>query len=360
MKGMYDLVVYYIIQDFMNKKYRIGAVGYFGDENTAINGQTIRSRMIMKEIIEIYSTDKVKIISYHRWRKEPIRTLFKYLYILLNSDIVIIFPDANAIKVLLPLTVLIQRFIRYRSSYNVIGGWITEFLIKNRRYIKYMKKLDNVFVQTNQLKVNLEKLGIDNITVFPNFKSYGNYDLNEDKFNPPYKLVFFSRVTPQKGINEAIDVVSQLNNDGYKYMLDIYGPIDKKFKNEFLQYVNENSKYCIYKGEIEPTQVPDILSKYFLQLFPTKFSTEGFPGSVLDSFYSGLPVIASNWDSAYEVITEGETGFIFDFNNFDMMKRLLIDIYNNPDLVLEMRNKCVRESKKFDPKKIIKIMVEKL
>lgn len=49
----------------------------------------------------------------------------------------------------------------------------------------------------------------------------------------------------------------------------------------------------------------EIISKYHYQIFPTRYKTEGIPGSIIDSFFSGTPVIASKWDSVNDVLEDG-------------------------------------------------------
>ena len=45
-----------------------------------------------------------------------------------------------------------------------------------------------------------------------------------------------------------------------------------------------------------------------MQIFPTRFTTEGIPGSIIDSYYAGVPVLASKWNSFDDVIEDGKTG----------------------------------------------------
>jgi hypothetical protein len=51
-----------------------------------------------------------------------------------------------------------------------------------------------------------------------------------------------------------------------------------------------------------------VLKDYFALLFPTHFYTEGIPGTVIDAYAAGIPVISAKWESYSDVIDEGVTG----------------------------------------------------
>ena len=57
------------------------------------------------------------------------------------------------------------------------------------------------------------------------------------------------------------------------------------------------------------------LVNYDLMLFPTRYYTEGLPGTIIDAYIANLPVIATEWKHAREFIKDGETGFIVRFDN---------------------------------------------
>jgi glycosyltransferase involved in cell wall biosynthesis len=93
-------------------------------------------------------------------------------------------------------------------------------------------------------------------------------------------------------------------------------------------------------------------------LFPTKYYTEGFPGTVLDAYLSGVPVLASRWESWEDLIKEGITGCTFEFNNNDDFYKALIYLLKNNDLVLEMKRNCIIEADKYSIIEATKYSVE--
>lgn len=148
-----------------------------------------------------------------------------------------------------------------------------------------------------------------------------------------------ARVHPLKGINVLFELDRKIKDlEINNVTIDIYGPIFEPFKKSFYEMLSSSS-YISYKGIIEPSNIYNVLTDYDLMLFPTKYFTEGFPGSILDAYISGLPVVASNWLNAKEFIEDGITGYIVDFNNDD--------IFINKTLELVRNSKEIRRLQKF-------------
>lgn len=342
------------------KVYTIGTCGHYDTYNTIVNGQTVRTQSITNQLQKEIGKEKIKVVSYHLWRKRPISTILKFIWLQVRSENLLLFPDARAVNFLIPLAVSFKRIFLTKVYYNVIGGWLPNELSKKPMLLKAVKKLDGIFVQTTVLKNSLEALGVKNVTVFPNFKDIKIYSLEELSTNDskPLKLCFLSRITEQKGVIEMIDTIKHINCDKIKFTLDIYGPISDEFVYSFEKLRGDFPSYINYKGVVESFKTSEVIKNYFLQLFPTKYRTEGFPGSILDSFCAGVPVLASKWNSYADVIDEGVDGLTFDFENFDDMKSKLNYIYDNPLKIVEMKSNCLDKAKKFKPEEVIKIMIK--
>ncbi len=99
-----------------------------------------------------------------------------------------------------------------------------------------------------------------------------------------------------------------------------------------------------YEGIVAPNESASILKNYDALLFPTKYYTEGIPGTVIDAYFAGIPVIASKWESAFDVIDEGRTGYIFDFDNYNEFLNILRVVINNPEKLSALKENCINKS----------------
>jgi glycosyltransferase involved in cell wall biosynthesis len=113
-----------------------------------------------------------------------------------------------------------------------------------------------------------------------------------------------------------------------------------------LKLHSKNTRYC---GVLEPEKIYTTLSQYDLMLFPTLYYTEGFPGSVLDAYISGIPVIASDWKYSKEFVREGVSGFICPMNDVDAFCTRIEHLDGNRDQLYRLRLGVLTESKKYSP-----------
>lgn len=330
--------------------YKILICGHFGRNENFLDGQTIKTKNIYLALLGKYGEKEINKIDTYQWKKHPISFLKKCIDGIKDSKNIIILPAQNGVRVFIPLFLLINKLYKRKIFYIVIGGWLPEFLETRKGLLKKVKKLDKVFVETNNMKKKLEKLDVKNVEILVNFKNITPLKEEELNFNysKPYKVCTFSRVMKEKGIEDAIQVVKNINEESNEivYELDIYGQIDEGYKDNFTKVINSSSEYIQYKGCIDAEKSVDTLKNYYLLLFPTKFKTEGIPGTIIDALSAGVPIVASKWDNADEIISDGRNGLIYEFNS-------LSDFYNKLQILLnykkvyDMKCNCVADAKRF-------------
>ena len=112
-----------------------------------------------------------------------------------------------------------------------------------------------------------------------------------------------------------------------------------------------------YKGNAPFDKSVEILSGYFALLFPTQYFTEGIPGTIIDAYAAGVPVISSRWKSFSDVIIDGVTGIGYDFYNNNQLEVLLDEIISNPQKITTLKNACVKKAEEFLPRNAIKPII---
>ena len=220
------------------------------------------------------------------------------------------------------------------------------------------------YVETSTMCNQLKAQGVKNVYLLPNCKPLrivceGD---NQELYKEPYKLVTFSRVTEKKGIGDAVDAVNYIN-DKYKrnvFSLDIYGPVDEGDRVWFDKLKQSFSAGISYKGCASSDNTASILHSYFLLLFPTYFFTEGLPGTIIDAYAAGLPVLSSRWNSFQDIIDDGKTGYGFEIGNRQEMISLLERIMEYPEMVTSLKVNCIQKAKTFMPEKVLSVLVNKL
>lgn len=345
-------------------RVKASVLGHFGEGMNLLNGQTVKTKIITEELQNQLGQDQVLKFDTHGGWKTLLKAPFQVFQALRRSYNVLIFPAHNGLRVYAPLLSFVKLFFKKRKiHYVVIGGWLPQFLMHRKRLSRILKKFDGIYVETNTMKSTLEAQGFENVYVMPNCKKLTVLSENELVYpsGVPYKLCTFSRVMKEKGIETAVNVIKQVNDKlGYiAYSLDIYGQVDTAQNEWFENLKTQFPDYIRYCGCVDANQSVEVLQKYFALLFPTHFCTEGIPGTIIDAYAAGIPVISAKWESYSDVVDEGVTGIGYDFDNADRFEKILLEVAQNPNVLLNMKENCIRKAKDYIPESAIQVMTEK-
>lgn len=330
--------------------YIITIIGHYSD---SLDGQTIKTKIVTDELIKKYGATKINTFNTVGGIKALIKVFFKMPSVLKKSSNVIMLPAHNAVRVVTPLLTFWNHFYKRKLHYCVIGGWLPDFVAKRKWLAKKLRKFDCIYVETKTMKEMLEKQEFNNIAVMPNCKNLTFLKSEELVCTEaePHRLCTFSRVNKNKGIEEAIEAVKHINfiSDRVVYTLDIFGQVDEGDKPWFDDLLKSFPSYVSYKGSIPFDKSVETLKDYFALLFPTKYYTEGIPGTIIDAYAAGLPVIASKWLNFDDIIEDEITGFGYEFNNTEALIDLLSRFATNPMSLLKIKTSCLKKYKEFSP-----------
>lgn len=336
--------------------YKVTVIGHYGKGFDYNDGQTVKTKSITKQLILNYGEDLVSTIDTHGGIKSLIKAPMQIHRAMRDSDNVIMLPAHRGVRVYAPIMWLYRkRYKKCKIFYIVVGGWLPFLLGKNILLRKCLNCYDGIFVETHTMKTALEGIGFQNIYTMPNFKDTEPIELTDQKFNVPYRLCTFSRVLQEKGIGDAVDTVNRINKEKKTtaFLLDIYGPIDSAQKEWFDNLQNSFGKSIQYRGTVPSEHSTAILKDYFALLFPTHYYTEGIPGTIVDSYAAGVPVICSKWESYSDVVDDQITGIGYEFDDVDGLYHVLSKVYETPEIVESMRITCQnRYLRIYSPKAI--------
>jgi len=333
---------------------KIAIIGGFGYKKT--NGQTVKTNNLCNLLAgnELFKVDTAN------WKVHPFSLLINIKKAFKLCDIIIMLPAQRGVKVFSKLLVHFNKKYKKKIFYDVIGGWIANVLSNNQALRKALMKFNGILVETSTMKNKLNELNLNNVFVVPNYKNILPIEINDlvlIKPNENLKLCTFSRISEKKGITDIINAVKCLYCEGVNVKLDIYGPIEKEYNEQFYELINENSMFCSYCGIIDSDKSVNVLKEYTLLCFPTKSYTEGIPGTIIDAYCAGLPVLASNWESATDVIVDGQTGLLYEFDNFDDLLNKLFYCVQNIDFINKMKYNTLLEAVKYSFKNCQSIIV---
>ncbi|MBP3376890.1 MAG: glycosyltransferase [Clostridia bacterium] len=349
----------------MSKNLKTACViGHFGFGLDLLNGQTVKTKILSEELEKRFPDGILKIDT-HGGIKSLIKAPFHVLKALKRCKNVIILPAHNGLRVYAPLLALMRPLYKGRRlHYAVIGGWLASFLENKKGLEKNLKKFDGVYVETSTMKNALEAKGFENVLVMPNCKELkilSPEELSKD-YSEPYKLCTFSRVMKEKGIEDAVNAVKAVNEKASRvvYSLDIYGQIDGGQTEWFESLKASFPEYIRYGGLVPFDKSVEVLKDYYALLFTTRFFTEGIPGTVIDAYAAGIPVVSARWESFADIIDEGMTGMGYTIENVNELTSMLENISSFTESVDSMRKNCLVKAEQYLPRKALNVMVERM
>jgi glycosyltransferase involved in cell wall biosynthesis len=132
-------------------------------------------------------------------------------------------------------------------------------------------------------------------------------DTDDFKFSAKHEdyLLYTGRITPEKGVKEAIQVAQATN-----HRLLIIGPVPPCNQGYFDQYIKPYlDDQILYLGFIERDKILPYYQKAKALLVPIQWE-EAFGLTTIEAMACGTPAIAISRGSMPEIIQDGKTGYL--------------------------------------------------
>lgn len=339
---------------------KIGIIGHFGGRKIFLDGQTVKTKTLYQELVNC-GEDVIYVDTYLN-KTNKIKLIFDTVKCILKCNTIIILLSGNGMRIYFPIMYWIKKIFNKKIYHDVIGGNLPDYITVYPKYKKYLNAFDENWVEFDLLKKKLEDKGITNCFVIPNFKklniSSAHIDISKDA---KHNLCMFSRIMKEKGVSDAIIAVHNFNvSNSYKFRLNIWGPIDNNYQEEFNNLLDEYSEDICYKGMVDYNLSVETLTDHIALLFPTFWKGEGFPGTIIDAYAAGVPVIATDWNANSELIDNFKTGWVYPNAECHDLEDSLKWIYLHSNEVISMRKNAHKKVMEYEPQKWINIIRKKI
>ncbi|GAC1406046.1 MAG: glycosyltransferase family 4 protein [Ktedonobacteraceae bacterium] len=139
---------------------------------------------------------------------------------------------------------------------------------------------------------------------------YNGLDLDiipfAEQVAPDAPLLFAGRITPEKGVEAAIEIAEQAG----RRLLIAGGIYDQSYYQErILPKLRQTGERVTYLGQLERAALWQLMSQSLGLLFPIEWD-EPFGLTPVEAMATGTPVIAYRRGAVEEIIRHSETGFL--------------------------------------------------
>ena len=169
-----------------------------------------------------------------------------------------------------------------------------------------LRMADGVSVEGKEYVSFVNRYKNDRVLYLPNYVRTHDVAPSSGRSSGPIKLVFLGRVTPEKGIEAAIETGTILHAHGYEIELFVIGTGDAKY----IDVLKERYpfEWIRWVGALPLQNVREKIRDCHFFLFPTRHYGEGHSNALTEAMAEGLVPICS--DAGFNRSVVAEAGIV--------------------------------------------------
>jgi len=129
----------------------------------------------------------------------------------------------------------------------------------------------------------------------------------KEKSGKGIDLIYVGRVDKSKGVLSFVDILKKVETENVKLHILGDGPDLQKLRRMAKREGLE--KEMLFYGRVSQDEVVKKLCESDIFLFPS-LRVEGFPMTIVEAMFAGLPVVASNIGGISDAVEDEKTGFL--------------------------------------------------
>jgi len=330
---------------------------------------SLEAKNKIKNILNNFNINIAYVLQFLRWISPSIiLELYKnHIPIIVRlSDFGYICPEAHMLKNNKICDLCTKgnfwHSVKYRCVQNsFLLSFINLLSIFLHKQLRIWDKIDaficpSSFILEKMVQSGFEKQKLFHIPTFIDSKKI------LPKFEPGNYMLYFGRISHEKGINILLDAFEKLKRKNSKASVPLYivgklyGREAERLKTRVYSNSNKNIEIL---GAFKKSQLYQIIRNAAFIIVPS-ICYENMPNVVLESFSLGKPVIGSRIGSIPELVKHEETGLLFEPANSDDLAEKMQWIIEHPKECIKMgKNARKLVENKYNPelhyKKIIDV-----
>ena len=311
-----------------------------------ICGTTVSLRHLIQDIQRRHTDVSLKVLNTGSIRGSGWKGFYRLLSVLFQivwhaprADTIALHLNPYAIPTLGTFSVCVSKIFGCRllirlfggncfTEYGGIRGWFFRFALRNAA---------TYFAQTHELVNNAKSNGMVHVEWFPTSRPAATQPFSTSR--KCRKLIYVGWVSSFKGIPELIEAGKRLSFPGVS--IDVYGPLEGLTESDF-----SGQDIVTYKGILPPGTAAEKMTEYDALVFPSHYIGEGYPGTVIEAFHAGLPILATDWRYMPELVDQ-TCGILFPPSDADAIRKTIESLAADDQRFLELQSGARARSKDF-------------
>lgn len=276
--------------------------------------------------------------------------LIKLMFYGLKYDVISIHANPKRIALwglfLVPYSKLLNKKIQFRFFGSDLDLFVLENSL-NKFLVSIINYSDSILLQTKGLidfwsNTFTKK---SKISWFPTSRPIKEKNKILIKEINSLKLIYVGHLNEEKGIKLLISAFNNMKGD-HNILLTLIGSCEDQ---EMIELIESSNGIC-YKGEISPNEIPLILEKQHIFVFPSFWKGEGYPGAMIEAMLAGLPIISSNWRYLNELVINDYNGYLVKVNDEKSLTKAINQFINDENKINNFGTNSLDFARKFDSK----------
>ena len=154
-----------------------------------------------------------------------------------------------------------------------------------------------------------------------------------------FRIIYTGTLSIRKGVLYLLKSFEELNLKNSQLLM--IGNIDSEIKSKINKY--RSNKKIIFKKSISQSKLSEQYSSS--NVFITCSIEEGLSMVQLQAMSCGLPIICTPNSGGYEIIDNGNDGFVLPIRDTEELKKKILYLYNNQSICFEMGMRAQKKVK---------------
>jgi glycosyltransferase involved in cell wall biosynthesis len=242
-------------------------------------------------------------------------------------------------------TILMARMMKKKIILNYRGGEAEDFLKKwGFIAVPLIKTADVIAVPSLFLKEIIEKATGETVMILPNLIDMDIFTYRERAELKP-AIIVSRQLEPRYNIECALRAFNIVKKKYPEAQLMIAGAGSEETRLNKLQQ-EMGLKDVNFLGALSHAELFAIYERCDIMINPT--NADNFPGSILEAFACGIPVVTTRVGGIPYMVTQGETGFMVDADDHQGIARGVSTLLQNPDIARSLSRNGRRVADKYE------------